>query len=255
MNIISREQWNARNATGHVERTAWANRKGVVFHHTTGPASQTPRDIQHVHQAGRGWFDAGYNFLIDHEGKIYEGRGWSSVGAHCEGHNTSTIGIAFIGDYRNGHDTFTEAMKLSGAWLYQEAVRRRRGTLDYAGHQEMSGASTECPGHQVMAWIDAHGPKKLPGKTAGKHTSPKKATTETEDIVKELETLKRGDDGRAVTRAQALLNCGGASPSLSLDGDFGPRTDTEARKFQERHGLDSDGIVGPKTWAALLGVS
>jgi len=32
---------------------------------------------------------------------VYEGRGWDSVGAHVYGHNSQSIGIAFIGDFRN----------------------------------------------------------------------------------------------------------------------------------------------------------
>lgn len=257
MKIVSREAWGAHHATGEVKKAAWTARKGVVFHHTTGPATQTPRDIQRVHQEGRHWFDVGYNFLIGHDGTIYEGRGWTSVGAHCEGHNTETLGFAFIGDYRDGHDHFTDAQKAAGAWLYREAVRRRRATLAYHGHQEMSGASTECPGHQVMRWIRAHGPTLGGGATApasGKHTKDDNPSSWTEQLMKDLPVLKRNDDGRGVTRAQALLNIAGANPRLVEDGDFGPRTETETEEFQTRSGLDRDGVIGPKTWAALLGV-
>jgi len=32
---------------------------------------------------------------------VYEGRGWDSVGAHVYGHNSGSIGIAFIGNFSN----------------------------------------------------------------------------------------------------------------------------------------------------------
>jgi peptidoglycan hydrolase-like protein with peptidoglycan-binding domain len=38
---------------------------------------------------------------------------------------------------------------------------------------------------------------------------------------------------------------------VSVDGDFGPETETAIRSFQKQHGLHIDGIVGPETWGAL----
>lgn len=71
-----------------------------------------------------------------------------------------------------------------------------------------------------------------------------------------LETLTFGMSGPQVKTLQALLikkfniSCG----VYGCDGDFGNATLTAVKKFQSGRGLDADGIVGPKTWAALLGV-
>ncbi len=40
--------------------------------------------------------------------------------------------------------------------------------------------------------------------------------------------------------------------SLTIDGDFGPGTDSAVRSFQSSKGLALDGIVGPLTWSALV---
>ena len=36
------------------------------------------------------------------------------------------------------------------------------------------------------------------------------------------------------------------------DGKFGPATERALREFQRGAGLADDGVVGPKTWAALV---
>lgn len=65
-------------------------------------------------------------------------------------------------------------------------------------------------------------------------------------------TLKRGDDGKAVKRAQKhlnRLNLGVTRPAT--DGSFGPKTGTAVREFQKIHGLKPDGVIGKRTWAKL----
>lgn len=61
--------------------------------------------------------------------------------------------------------------------------------------------------------------------------------------------VKRGCKGGAVERLQTWLNDLGYT--LVVDHDFGPTTDAAVRKFQSDKGLEADGIVGQKTWAAL----
>lgn len=58
--------------------------------------------------------------------------------------------------------------------------------------------------------------------------------------------------GEEVWQAQRLLN-DRAGTSLKADGLFGAATRDAVRGFQRRRGLAEDGILGPVTWAALLG--
>jgi hypothetical protein len=52
---------------------------------------------------GNGWDDIGYNFLIDRFGQIFEGRyggvEQNVIGAHAQGFNTGSVGIALLGTY------------------------------------------------------------------------------------------------------------------------------------------------------------
>ena len=62
-------------------------------------------------------------------------------------------------------------------------------------------------------------------------------------------TLKKGSKGDEVrTLQRALSNLG---YGVMVDGDFQGITMEAVKAFQSEHGLEPDGIVGPKTWEAL----
>ncbi|MFI1168525.1 GH25 family lysozyme [Streptomyces sp. NPDC020801] len=62
--------------------------------------------------------------------------------------------------------------------------------------------------------------------------------------------IQQGYSGRQVTTVQYLLNAHGAA--LSIDSSFGAATHDAVAAFQTRNQLTPDGIVGPKTWQALV---
>lgn len=65
-------------------------------------------------------------------------------------------------------------------------------------------------------------------------------------------TIRKGDKGDNVKQAQnMLLALGYNLPKYGADGSFGNETDTAVRAFQRDEGLDVDGVIGAKTWAAL----
>jgi peptidoglycan hydrolase-like protein with peptidoglycan-binding domain len=63
-------------------------------------------------------------------------------------------------------------------------------------------------------------------------------------------TLRFGARGPSVVRLQQLLARAGCNPH-GADGVFGPNTQAAVLQFQRSRGLTVDGIVGPRTWAAL----
>lgn len=75
----------------------------------------------------------------------------------------------------------------------------------------------------------------------------------------ELPLLMRGDEGGYVKAAQTLLiamgyDCGN-KPLIGVekaDGEFGRATERAVAFFQSKSGLDVDGEIGGKTWAALI---
>ena len=68
-------------------------------------------------------------------------------------------------------------------------------------------------------------------------------------------TLRKGDKGADVANVQRLLmQAGYALPKFGADGDFGDECLSAVKAFQRDNKLSVDGIVGAKTWAALLAV-
>lgn len=61
---------------------------------------------------------------------------------------------------------------------------------------------------------------------------------------------QRADSGPEVESLQRLL-VQKHGFAIVIDGRFGPGTEGAVRQFQERHGLEADGVVGPATWRAL----
>ena len=62
--------------------------------------------------------------------------------------------------------------------------------------------------------------------------------------------IQMGDRGESVKWVQWQLNCHGSN--LDVDGIFGNHTKLSVLLFQKKSGLVADGVVGPKTTAALL---
>lgn len=66
-------------------------------------------------------------------------------------------------------------------------------------------------------------------------------------------TLRKGDKGADVANLQRLLmQAGYALPKYGADGDFGNECLNAVKAFQKDKKLTVDGIVGAKTWKALL---
>ena len=64
-----------------------------------------------------------------------------------------------------------------------------------------------------------------------------------------MELLKKGSKGDSVKLLQELLNKHGFN--LTVDGNFGNKTEEAVKQFQKRLNLTVDGIVGSKTFEAL----
>lgn len=97
---------------------------------------------------------------------------------------------------------------------------------------------------------------KVTGHTVVVLNNGAKATEKTPEPTKEEKaTVKKGSNNSTVKELQIDLILLGFKDSnkvnLVVDGDFGSKTDYAVREYQSANKLKVDGIVGPKTWAAL----
>jgi len=85
----------------------------LVVHHTATPASMFV-DAQKIHQwhTGQGWDAIGYHIVIQRDGTPEVGRPLKIMGAHVQGFNNRSLGIAMVGGLAadgTAVDDFTEA--------------------------------------------------------------------------------------------------------------------------------------------------
>ncbi|MGF1598276.1 MAG: DUF4214 domain-containing protein [Acidimicrobiales bacterium] len=87
------------------------NIQAMVVHHTVTTNNYAEdrvddllRAVWYAHVGVNGWCDIGYNFLVDRFGTIWEGRTGgierAVVGGHAKGFNTSTVGVALLGQHQ-----------------------------------------------------------------------------------------------------------------------------------------------------------
>jgi hypothetical protein len=105
--LVTREQWGCTPQTCPAkEAPAYTPVTHLIVHYTAGVNTATDwpavvRSIWALHVQGNGWNDIGYNYLIDPDGVLYEGRagGDGVLGAHFSGVNSGTMGVALMGTY------------------------------------------------------------------------------------------------------------------------------------------------------------
>lgn len=125
----------------------------VIFHCTATPEGRwfDRKDVNAWHKQ-RGWAMIGYHYLILLDGTIQVGRPIGMVGAHCEGHNTGTIGICYVGgltaDGKRPKDTRTAAQIAATEWLVKALKKKFKIRSRVKGHNEYNHGKA-CPSFNV----------------------------------------------------------------------------------------------------------
>lgn len=101
--------------------------------------------IRRWHIIERGWSDIGYHYVITLNGEVKEGRPLERSGAHCKGHNRSSIGVCYVGgcdDKLNPKDTRTDKQKEALVDIITALKQEYPNAVVY-GHNDFSDKA--CP--------------------------------------------------------------------------------------------------------------
>ncbi len=178
LDIISREEWgcpdNDPSSPTYCYGPDWVPFlnpiTNIVIHHTAIEEQNEDwkkgvRDVWRFHSQDRGWQDIGYNYLIDPDGNIYEGRfgGEFVTAGHTYLHNVGTVGISMLGNYESRElsneaksslnellDYLMKRYKLDPNSIYRDYENSY--SLGLTGHRDWT--VTACPGANVYSELD-----------------------------------------------------------------------------------------------------
>lgn len=147
------------------------------------------------------------------------------------------------GDIRSMPDTVCCVFMQEGSVMEHTGMHVGGGVVIHCSGEVKKGKTTD------RGWTHYAVPKGLSGAVPpapGPEPSPSPTPSPSRP------TLRRGSKGDAVSLCQSLLlSLGYDLGAYGADGKFGAKTEKAVKAFQRDRGLAADGIVGPKTWAAL----
>lgn len=184
--VVSRTAWGSPDGQGSRVKPYYYPVNHMVVHHTADSNTLTGgeqswsdrvRAEWAFHTYSRAWGDVGYNYLIDPNGTIYEGRaGGDDAVAFHDTANYGSMGVVLIGTYANVPPTQAaqDALVRLLAWKasqkgidplgssyyygcdissYCRPYNAGATVLNIAGHRQVTPGHTTCPGDQTIAYL------------------------------------------------------------------------------------------------------
>jgi hypothetical protein len=216
--------------------------RGVVCHHTAGPATGNMPSLGIVTNGREGLPGPLSQLCLGRDGTYFvvaAGRANHAGPGEWEGlttGNSSFIGIEAENRGRPGD-----------AWPEVQMDAYRRGVA--AILTKIGAEARMCCGHREWAPTRKPDPRFDMDEFRAEVAAIMAGTGTVRPLIPAADsrsrpTLRRGDRGEAVKTVQGKLGAG-------ADGIFGPNTEVLVRRFQAAKGLVPDGVVGPRTWQAL----
>lgn len=232
LNVVEVGGWKERSAN-----STTFTPKAVIVHHTAGPAAGNAPTLQYITE------NTLAQFVLGRDGTVYLVSGNRT--------NHAGVGGPIRGIPKDAGNRFAwgvEAENTGRGEQWSEPQMRAYYRL-CAALCDLMGVNEES----VLAHKEWAPSRKTD--PAGVSMSSFRSNVATalragkDNITPSDPILNEGDRGHSVINVQNALIKHGFK--VEVDGDFGPATEKAVIDFQKEKSLEPDGIVGPKTWAAL----
>lgn len=165
--LVARAQWGAAPAISANLTRNKGGWKRITVHHSAEAdpvpldgslesSSEGLRQIQRSHLKSKQppWGDIGYHFVIDPQGRVFQGRELAWQGAHASGNNNiQNIGVCLMGNFEEEHPT-ADALASLGKLL--DNLRRVYSIPRREVHTHQQFKSTACPGKNLEPWVERY---------------------------------------------------------------------------------------------------
>jgi len=157
--VISRREWtNSPPNLSLINPMGGINR--ITVHHDGMPpvtlrskndAASRLEQIRRAHiNHDPPWADIGYHYIIDPQGRIWEGRPVQYQGAHVKNNNEHNLGVMVLGNFDEQRPTPEALMTLDN--FIADRMRAHRVPISRVfTHQEIN--PTACPGRNLQSYM------------------------------------------------------------------------------------------------------
>lgn len=172
--IISRAQWGANeslrfDSTGEIWPPEYQTVEHAIVHHAAAnygsDGYNAVRSIYYYHAVTQGWGDIGYNYVVDVNGNIFEGRvgGANVIGGHAFEYANGSSGICVMGDFSSADAPYAAKVALANIIAYVVRDLNPFGTKPFhaapalptiCAHRDVNQST--CPGdglYDDLPWI------------------------------------------------------------------------------------------------------
>lgn len=159
--VIPRSAWtNAAIITSRCQPMNGINK--LTIHHAAVDNSdlRSSEDVkrrlasirhEHVNRRPEPFADIGYHYIIDPQGRVWEGRPLKWQGAHVADRNDNNLGIMLLGDFTKQTPT-SSAVNSMDAFVVQQMQRYRISVRNVYTHRELGKSA--CPGANLQRYVD-----------------------------------------------------------------------------------------------------